>query len=187
LPIPGLDGFQLLLLGVEALRGEKIDRKARNAIDSSAGFLFLYLVSNVLISDAGLGRISPGSFLLTLAVTQLGFAGAEAVVARLEGEGGTAEKAATGKGRGGSKTGDKEGRGSNFFGKRIQAGRGANADTPTRGGRSRKSNASGGGDENVLRRLTRRLANNTRSSVQGQGRASDKSRRGGDGRGTTRR
>lgn len=164
------------------MRGEKIGRAARNIIDSTAGLLFLFLVTNVLISDAGLGRITPAAFLLTLAVTQLVFAGTEAAIAQQDAIDTTAtssSKARGGRGgetgRGGNKAGkgrdeggpgsDKSGRGS-FFGARAQPGRGASSAAPARGRRTRGESSAEGGGETMLQRLTRRLASGTRSSVQ---------------------
>ena len=175
LPIPGLDGFQFLLLGVEALRGEKIGRRARNVIDSTAGFLFLYLVSNVIISDAGFGRISPSDFLITIVVTQLAFAGAESAIARRDhADGPEARKPIprksrfSNRGRNDLDDVQKKSRGlRSLFSSREENERTLKAtrSQPRRSGPSASSRSGQNGvGESTFKRFVRRLARGTRSA-----------------------
>ncbi|EOD10277.1 hypothetical protein EMIHUDRAFT_452737 [Emiliania huxleyi CCMP1516] len=76
LPLPGLDGFQLLLLAVEARRGRKLDEGTRATIDAATAALFLVLVTRVLLSDVGALGSGPAAAAPSLSAPQLAVVGA---------------------------------------------------------------------------------------------------------------
>jgi len=53
LPIPGLDGFQLLVLAIEALRGDRLPDRTKSIVNGVATVLLLYVASSTLVADVG--------------------------------------------------------------------------------------------------------------------------------------
>ena len=53
LPLPGLDGFQLLVLSGEKATGRKLSDDAQGAISGATALLFLLIAGSSLAADAG--------------------------------------------------------------------------------------------------------------------------------------
>jgi hypothetical protein len=129
----------------------------------TAGCTIFYLLANVVGADAGFGSISPVAFFVALVLLQLFlWVPFEDWLPSEDGDAGGVKVAKPSEQRDGQIPDD--GVFGRLFGARTPQGSSGSAALPARGERARKSN----GGEGMLKRLTRRLSNGSRSSAQDQ-------------------
>lgn len=164
LPIPGLDGFQMLLHCIEAARGEKFRGKVMDIVTVSSALVFFYLFSSVLLSEVGFGHVSLVKFLGAIAkcgAVSLAVLFVYGLKLVFDEEAEEAEKKKE------KKLGTREeGKGTigSLFGARTHTSRKGSEGKPPRKERSGKNDAAG--DEGWLKRLIGRLFNGKQSSAQ---------------------